>query len=378
VSGAQRIDFHGGGAFYGELRTRVRRHLDDPRAQRRVQRLLYVKSGLMLSWAGASWALLVFWTTNWWQAGLLAVSLGLALAGIGFNITHDANHGSYSPHRWLNRSMRWTLDLIGGSSYVWRVKHNVVHHTFTNISGADGDIEQLPFMRLAPDQRRRWFHRYQHVYTWPLYGAFAVKWQLLGDLQQLRMGQVEGTPLLWPRGRELLGFWLGKLAFVGWAMVVPALVRPVWQVAVGFGVASFVMAFVLAVTFQLAHCLEEADFSSVEQMGLSGRTEWARHQVASTVNFAPGSPLLSWYLGGLNFQIEHHLFSRVCHGHYPAISPIVREVCARHGVPYQVHPTAWAALGSHARWLRRMGRPPESSGTGPHTIGAILAGDLRR
>jgi linoleoyl-CoA desaturase len=269
-------------------------------------------------------------------------------------VTHDANHGSYSPHRRLERIMRWSLDLIGGSSYVWRVKHNVVHHTFTNISGADGDIEQLPFMRLAPDQRRRWFHRHQHFYVWPLYGAFAVKWQLLGDLQQLRMGQVEGTPLPWPRGRELLGFWLGKLVFVGWAIGVPLLVRPAWQVGVGFALASFVMAFVLAVTFQLAHCVEEADFSSVEEIGQSGRTEWARHQVATTVNFAPRSRALSWYLGGLNYQIEHHLFPSIARPHLRKIQPLVAAYCAAEGVPY-TQTSIWAAYRTVIGYLNTVG-----------------------
>lgn len=311
----------------------------------------------MMCWAIASWVLLVFWASSLWVGGLLAVSLGLAVAGIGFNLTHDANHGSYSPSSRVNRIMRWSIDGIGGSSYVWRVKHNVIHHTYTNISGADSDIGQLPFLRLAPDQPRYWYHRGQHIYIWPLYGLFAVKWQLFGDITQLSIGNIEGTPLPWPRGRELVGFWVGKAAFVAWAIVIPLLVRPVWEVVAGFAVASFVMAFVLAVTFQLAHCLEEAEFSSIEEMQQTGSTEWTRHQLASTVDFAPSSRVLTWYLGGLNFQIEHHLFSRVCHVHYPTLAPRVREVCERHGVEYQVHASVWSALASHTRWLRRMGQP---------------------
>ncbi len=365
------IGFAGGGSFYRELKARGRLHLSDPRRARRAQRQIYLKSAVMLGWAGGSWALLMFAANGWWQAGILTLSLGLALAGIGFNVTHDANHGAYSARRWLNWVMRWSLDLIGASSYVWRVKHNVVHHTYTNISGADGDIEQLPFLRLAPDQPRRWFHRYQHVYAWPLYGLFAVKWQLLGDLTQLRLGQIEGTPLPWPRKGELVGFWLGKLAFLAWAVALPLLVHPAWQVGLAFLGTSFVLAFTLAVTFQLAHCVEEAETASLSQMADAGRVEWARHQVETTVDFAPRSRLLAWYMGGLNFQIEHHLFSRVCHTHYPALAPIVREVCARHGVLYQAHPTLGAALVSHARWLRRMGAPEVQAALPP---GAPLRG----
>jgi len=361
----RKIDFQGGGRFYDELKDGVRQYLADRPRVRRAQRRMYVKSAVILAWAVGSWALLVFWADSLWVGGLLTISLGLALAGIGFNLTHDANHGSYSPHRWLNWTMRWSLDVIGGSSYVWRVRHNIVHHTFTNISGADCDVEQLPFLRLSPEQPRCWYHRYQHLYNWPLYGALAVSWQLFGDFNQLRKGKIEGTPLPWPRGWERVGFWAGKLVFVTWAVVIPLLVRPVWQVAAGFLAASFVMAFALAVTFMLAHCVEEAQVSTVSQMDAAGPTEWARHQVATTVNFRPGVTMLGWYLGGLNYQIEHHLFARVCHVHYPALAPMVREVCARHGVEYKEHPSAWKALVSHFRWLRHLGRPaPVGAGHG--------------
>jgi linoleoyl-CoA desaturase len=357
MSTSKAIGFAGGGPFYTELKARAREHVSDPGHARTAHRRLYLKSAVMVAWAAASWTLLMFVASGWWQAALLTLSLGLALAGIGFNVTHDANHGSYSNRRWLNRTMRWSLDLIGASSYVWRVKHNVVHHTYTNIAGADGDIEQLPFLRLAPDQKRRWFHRYQHFYAWPLYGFFAIKWQLLGDVTQLIVGHVEGTDLPWPRGRELAGFWLGKVAFLTWAIGLPLVFHPAWQVALAFIGTSFVLAFTLAVTFQLAHAVDAAEFSSVDEMAGADRKEWARHQVETTVDFAPGNPVLAWYMGGLNFQIEHHLFPRVCHTNYPALAPLVREVCARYGVRYRVHRTLSQALASHVRWLRSMGAP---------------------
>ena len=351
----RRIDFQGGGPFYTEMKLRVRQLLDEPGRARRAHARIYAKSAVMVAWAIGSWIGLVLLADAWWQAALLAISLGLAIAGIAFNITHDANHGSYSPHRRLNRALSWSMDLIGASSYVWRTKHNTAHHTFTNISGADSDIDSLPFARFAPDQPRRPYHRYQHLYMWPLYGLFAIKWHTVGDFDSLRRGRIGETPLSWPRGLELFGFWLGKSLFVGWAVVVPLLLHPAWQVALVFCVTSFVLAITLAVTFQLAHCLEEAEFSSVAAMVGGGPAEWARHQVETTVDFAPGNRLLAWYLGGLNFQVEHHLFSRVCHTHYPAMAHVVREVCDRHGVRHQVHAGLRPALASHTRWLRRMG-----------------------
>ena len=216
----------------------------------------------------------------------------------------------------------------------------------------------MPFARFAPDQPRRAFHRFQHVYMWALYGLFAIKWHTVGDFGYLRDGRIGDVPVRWPRGRELAGFWLFKAAFLAWAIVVPLLLHPAWQVAFAFLATSFVLALTLAVTFQLAHCLEEADFSSVEGMAAAGPTEWARHQIETTVDFAPRSRLLTWYLGGLNFQVEHHLFSRVCHTHYPAMAEVVREVCARHGIRHRSHPRLGSALASHARWLREMGTDP--------------------
>ena len=352
-----RIDFRGGGDFYAELKARVGQYLADPRRVRRAQARMYLKSAAILIWFAASWALLMFAASTWWQAGLLSVSVGLALAGLAFNITHDANHGAYSPSRRVNRAMCFSMDFMGASSYVWRTKHNVVHHTYTNIAGADSDIDSMPFARLAPEQPLRPLHRFQHLYLWLLYGLFAIKWHTGGDFGYLREGRVAETPLRWPRGGQLAGFWAGKAVFVSWAVVIPALFHPIWTVAVAFGIASFVLAITLAVTFQLAHCLEEAEFPSAQDMAGAERTEWARHQVETTVDFAPRNRFLAWYLGGLNFQIEHHLFSRVCHTHYPAVAPIVREVCARHGVRYQAHRTLRSAIASHARWLRRMGRP---------------------
>jgi len=359
--GPVQVAFQGGGAFHAELRERVRRLLADPVRRRRAQRAMYAKSAVMVAWAAASWVLLVLVVDTWWQAAAAAVSLGLALAGIGFNITHDANHGSYSPHPRLNRAMSWSMDLMGASSYVWRTKHNVVHHTYTNIAGADSDIDSMPFARFAPEQPRRSLHRYQHIYVWALYGLFAIKWHTMGDFGYLRAGAIGGTPVRWPRGRQLAGFWAGKALFATWAVVIPLLLHPAWQVAAGFAAVSFVLAATLAVTFQLAHCLEEADFPSAERMAEDGRAEWARHQVETTVDFAPRSRLMTWYLGGLNFQIEHHLFSRVLHTHYPAMAGIVRQVCERHGVRYQAHPTVGSALASHARWLRRMGHEPSAA-----------------
>jgi linoleoyl-CoA desaturase len=160
-----------------------------------------------------------------------------------------------------------------------------------------------------------------------------------------------------PTGRKLAGVVVGKLLFYGWVVVVPLLYHPLWKVALGYALASFVLGLTLSTVFQLAHCVEEADFTDVPESGKPFPRDWAAHQVEATVDFARGNPLVSWYLGGLNFQVVHHLFPRVCHLHYPAISRIVEQACQEHGVRYRAQASVGAALRSHVRWLKRMGQP---------------------
>lgn len=358
MSAPARIEFRSGGPVHTEMRRRISEYLSDEDLVRRGQRSLYVKTAILIAWIVVSWTLLMFVSQAWWQTVLLCVSLGMALAGLGFNVSHDANHGSYSSNRRINRAMRWTLDLMGASSYVWRTKHNVAHHTYTNIAGADSDIDSLPFARFAPDQTRHPWHRFQHIYCWPLYGLVATKWYTVGDAAYLIAGRVEQSPLKFPKGGDRVGFFIGKVLFLSWTLVIPMLVHPWWQVLLVFGLVSFVLGMTMAIVFQMAHCIEEAEFSSVEAMAGAERTDWAIHQLRTTVDFAPGNRFLTWYLGGLNYQVEHHLFSTVCHVHYPAIAGIVQDVCREMGAPYNVHRTFRAAIASHHRWLRRMAEAP--------------------
>lgn len=317
---------------------------------------MMLKSLVILGWFVASYVLLVFFASEWWHGVLLSVSLALSVAGIGFAIQHDANHGSYSKSRWLNKAMSWTLDILGGSSHVWSWKHNVFHHTYTNVKGADSDIDVGMVGRLSPSQRRRSLHRFQHIYLWFLYGMIGPKWQLIDDFQNVATGKIGGMKFPRGRARTIAGLVLGKLVFFGWAIVLPLFFHPVLTVVAYYLLASFVMGVALSVVFQLAHCVEEAEFPASDSDGRL-RDSWAAHQVRTTVDFAQGHPIWTWFLGGLNYQIEHHLFPKISHLHYPRIAPVVRQVCAEYGVPYAAHRTFGGALASHYRWLKRMGQP---------------------
>lgn len=321
---------------------------------------MVLKTALILGWFAGTWVLLTFFATGWWQAAALCVSLGLAMAAIGFNIQHDGNHGGYSKNKTLNALMAFTLDVMGGSSYVWSWKHNVFHHSNPNIEGLDADIEIKPFARLSPDQPRHWFHRFQAGYIFVLYCFLAVKWHFIDDFQNLIAGKVGSNPFPRPKGFKLFAALAGKVLFVTWALIIPMMLHPWWQVLLCYALASVVVSLALAIVFQLAHVVDGASFPSREQDGLV-KTEWAVHQLETSMNFAPKNRLLTWYVGGLNFQVEHHLFPRICHLHLPEVAPIVEETCREYGVRYNVHPTFWAALVAHTKWIHKMGQPQRSS-----------------
>jgi len=342
--------------FRRALRERVEQYFTDSGRRPRDCRPMYVKSALVLGCLVASYTLLVFATTTWWLALPLAVLLGLSLAAIGFNVQHDGGHRAYSDHKWINQLAALTLDLLGGSSYIWARKHNSIHHSYANITGQDDDIDVGWLGRLSPHQRRLPLHRFQHLYLWVLYGFLAIKWHLVDDFRDVVTGRIGQHAFPRPRGRDLAIFLGGKVVFFTLALGVPLLLHPWWIVLTFYALASFVEGVVLSVIFQLAHCVEEAEFPLPRSDTNRMATAWAEHQVQATVDFAPRNRLLSWCVGGLNFQIEHHLFPQICHIHYPALAPLIQQTCREFGLRYTANPTLRAAVASHFRWLRRLGR----------------------
>jgi linoleoyl-CoA desaturase len=353
---ARKLSFENGGEFIIETRREVELYLGSSRVRLRARLELYAKTVVAFALWGVSWAALVF--------GRPGVALGLCCLAalmlgtilIGFCVQHDANHGAYFRSRRLNHLLGWTADaLLGFSSYVWRVKHNVAHHTYTNIDGYDADITQTPYMRLLPTQAPRPWYRVQHVYVWPLYSLMLLRMQTGADVAALLRGRVATSAVHRPARWDLGGLIAGKAVFLGWAIVVPSLVYPWWIVVAGYLSFTMITSLVTATTFQLAHCVEQADFASAGELAAKTRV-WAVHEVETTVDFCPGNAVLTWVLGGLNYQIEHHLFPRLAHTHYPHIAKIVRQNAVRHNVRYTAQPSLRAALGSHQRHLRALGR----------------------
>jgi linoleoyl-CoA desaturase len=355
VAAPSGLKFGTGDRFYAEVRRRVDQFFQATGKSRRDCPQMYWKTAVVLAWFAACYGLLVFVMGTWWLALPMAMLLGMSMAAIGFNVQHDGGHHAYSARAWVNRLMAMSLDMLGGSSYIWARKHNGIHHAYANITGHDDDIDVGIFGRLSPHQKRLRFHRLQQFYMWPLYGFLPIKWQLYDDFRDVVTGQAGGRPYARPKGWDLAVFLGGKAVFFSLALVIPLLLHPVWTVLLFYLAASFVQGVMLGVVFQMAHCVEEAAFPMPHPDTGRMETAWAIHQLETTVDFARKSRLLSWLVGGLNFQIEHHLFPQICHVNYPQISPLVEQTCREFGLKYMAQESLSASIASHFRWLRRMG-----------------------
>ena len=287
----------------------------------------------------------------------LSLLLGLGMAGIGFAIGHDAVHGAYSDKPTVNKVIGWSFDLVGGSSYLWRITHNVIHHTYTNIHGADVDLSVSPLLRLSPHAPRHWFQRWQAWYAIPLYAMTTLFWVFVKDYKYLAQKDLGPYADRKHTLKDLAGVAIGKVIYYSWSLVIPFMVvnLPWWQIAIGMLTAHTVAGIALGIVFQLAHVVEETMHPEPDKQNAMSQS-WVVHEFATTANFAPTNHVLNWYVGGLNFQVEHHLFPKVCSVHYPALSQIVRDLAAKHDLPYNSHATMRAAIRSHLRTLHTFGR----------------------
>jgi linoleoyl-CoA desaturase len=324
---------------------------------RGARRSLHAKALVIATLAlGSYWGLVVADVSVLVRLGCAAV-LVVAAVGVATGIMHDANHDAFSRSRRVNRIVGCTLDLLGGSSWLWRFKHNHLHHANTNVMGVDSDIDQGPIARMAPEQPWRRWHRYQHIYMWPVYGLLAIRWFLVADFKNLLSNRIGAQPLkVDKRFRHVAGMVAGKLAHLTWALAIPLALNPWWGVLCFYLACSWATGFVLATTFQVAHCVGEADF--VEPAAERRGPSFQLHQLRTTVNVRCGAFARSvrWLIGGLDHQIEHHLAPRLPHTIHPLVRVRLESVCSQHHLPYRVHASAWQALRAHGRWLRAMGR----------------------
>ncbi len=290
-----------------------------------------------------------------------ALILVVALTAAATSVFHDGNHASFSTSRLVNRLAGYTGDLLGASSWIWRFKHNNLHHGNTNVVGVDADIDQAPFARLAPDQAWHRWHRYQHVYMWILYGFLTLQWFLISDFVDLKNGGIRHHRFpRQPRRRDVAVLAFGKALHASWAIALPLAYHRWWVVVVFYLAISWTVGLLLATMFQLAHCVELADFPSAAAQRRGA--EFTEHQIRTTVDVHCRTRLgrfsLHWLMGGLDFQIEHHLAPRLPHTVYPLVAERLDRVCAERHLTLRSHASPWQAIRSHGRWLKLMGARP--------------------
>ncbi len=346
-------------AFYDTLKYSVDQYFSNNHLKKTGNWKLYAKSSILIPMAiGIYISLLVFSMPA--ALGIaLSCLLGLVLASIGFNVMHDACHGSYSSKGWVNEIMGLSLNALGGNAFIWKFKHNIIHHTYTNVDGIDDDIAKSPLMRQCTTQKWVPAHRFQQYYVVLVYAISSFAWVTMMDFNKYFKGRIQSMPLQKMSLREHFVFWLSKVLYLSFYVVIPIAVLGWKPWAIGFACMHLALGLTLAMVFQLAHVVEHAEFEYVaENEHKKIDEEWAIHQIKTTANFAPKNKIISWYVGGLNFQIEHHLFPRISHVHYPAISQIVKQTCEKFNLNYNEFPTMMAAIGSHFRMMKQLGQKP--------------------
>lgn len=345
--------------FYITLNQRVNEYFKNKKTSRHANIEMVFKSIFMLSLYFIPYFIIMFSgiTSAWAMLGLCLI-MGLGIAGIGLNIMHDANHGAYSKSPIINNIMGLTLNAIGANAFNWKVQHNVLHHTYTNVNEFDEDVSQRSIFRFNPHAPHRNIHKFQHIYAWFLYGLMTFQWVFFKDISRLLNYQSRG--LVKQVKASVVSEWVilvvSKLIYLTYALVLPIIFLPFswWQIFIGFFAAHWVAGFILAIIFQPAHVTSDSEFPLPnEEMSLENN--WAIHQMLTTKNFAQDNFLFSWFVGGLNQQIEHHLFPTICHVHYRNIGKIVEATSKEHGLPYFQAPTFTGAIKEHFKLLKKLG-----------------------
>ena len=345
--------------FIKELRKRVNQHFKDNNISKYANLNMKFKTVFMI---GLYFTPLVLMLTGviaslWWVM-LMWLIMGFGMSGIGLSIMHDANHGSYSQNKHVNNVLGFLVNFLGAYHINWKIQHNVLHHTFTNVDGADDDLEGPGFLRFSPHQEKKKIHRYQHLFAWFPYSLMTFQRFVKSDYDQLFRYKKEGllpsnTSLL----KEFLQVTFWKLFYITAFLVLPLLLSPFhWAwVLLGFTIMHLAAGLILSLIFQTAHVMPSTEFPLPDDNGTI-ENHWAIHQMLTTANFARKNRLFSWFVGGLNYQVEHHLFANICHVHYRKLSPIVEQTAKEFGIPYNFEPTFFGAIRSHANMLRDLGK----------------------
>ncbi len=342
--------------FVVTLRKNVNDYFKENNISTKANTTMVIKTIVLVSLYIVPYILVLSISMSSWLALGLSILMGIGIAGVGMGVMHDACHGAYSKKHWVNNLLSGSLYLLGSNVLNWKIQHNVLHHTYTNIAGLDEDINTKGPIRLAEQAPLKWYHKYQFIYAFIFYGLMTLT-MLTNDFT--RLFQYNKAGLVKSQNKKVTNEYI-KMLFRKVVYLSAILGLPIWltdftwyQILFGFFIMHWVASIILSFVFQMAHVVEGAE-QPVPQSELD--TEWHVHQLKTTSDFARNSKLLSWYVGGLNYQIEHHLFPNICHIHYPQLAPIVEKTAKEFNIPYNLKPSFNSALLSHIERLKELGR----------------------
>jgi linoleoyl-CoA desaturase len=343
-------------SFHTELKRRISDYFEQVGKSTTGNYSLFIKAIVLVLSFLFIYVHLVFFTPAPWLAIIESIALGGLTAAIGFNVMHDGAHGSFSRYKWLNDLAALSVNFLGANNFMWKSKHNVIHHAYTNVDGIDDDIDARPFLRLCESQKYYKVHRFQHLYFWAAYSLLYLWWVFVTDYKKYFLKRIGNVPLKKMSTSDHISFWSFKVLHLILFVALPIYTVGFMPWLIGFLVSGLFAGFVLSIVFQLAHTVEHTHFPVANPDTGKMEDEWAIHQLKTTANFATRNKLISWWVGGLNFQIEHHLFPKISHIHYPEISKIIKKACADFGVPYIEYPKMRIAVASHVNYLKHLSR----------------------
>lgn len=342
--------------FFPVLRKRVDAYFRENGITRHANGMMIFKIVFFLCSLAGIWALLVFGGFGTLANMGLWIALGAFTAFVGVNISHDAIHGAISGKAWVNKFLGYTLNLAGANAYLWSIMHNKVHHPYTNIRDFDEDIEATSLLRLHPHAKRRGIHRFQHLYALFVYGLTSLSWVFIKDYRKISQEKIGSYKTPSHPAIEYVILFISKAVYYTLFLVLPLVMleQSWWLILIGFFLMHFVEGILLAVIITLSHVVEGVEFPVPDNKG-EIENSWAVHQMHTTADYARKSAMVGFFTGGLNFHIEHHLFPSICHIHHAHISRIVKQTAEEFGIPYMEFKTVFGALGSHLRFLERLG-----------------------
>ncbi len=344
--------------FKKTLHQRVDNYFKETGLSRHQNKTMVAKTLAMLSLYILPFVVILIVPLPYWAVLTAWVIMGVGVAGTGMSVMHDANHAGYSQNQKVNRWLGLTMNLLGGDAYNWKIKHNKLHHVFTNIYGKDEDIESRAILRFAYAAPLKKYHRFQYIYAWFFYSLMTISIVAMDIPKRFIYRRKGETNLSLSRFRKSLA-WLitGKIiyfyVFIGLPIMFTNLLW--WQVVLGFFIMHLVAGTIMSIVFQMAHVIEGPHQAIPDEQGRVQDT-LIEHQMKSTADFSKNNKLLSWYVGGLNYQVEHHLYPKICHVHYPAISKIVEQTTAEYNIPYYVYDNFSDALRAHTNTLKKLGK----------------------